>query len=67
MSIATLREVLEMTKEATRIERERCIRLIGSYLTGEIKSQSELREKIESGEDAERQLKRRPEAVRLKQ
>lgn len=51
-NIATLKDVFEMTKEATRIERERCIRLVGAYLTGEIETQAELREKMESGADA---------------
>lgn len=38
----TLKEILEISKEATRNERERCIKLVGRYLTGDIQTQSEL-------------------------
>lgn len=38
--------------EITKRERDRCIRLIGRYLTGEIKTQWELRDLIESGSEA---------------
>ena len=48
----TLKEILEISKEATRNERERCIKLVGRYLTGDIQTQSELLELMESGVEA---------------
>ena len=50
--IANLKEVFEITKEATRIERERCSRLVDAFFDGKIDTRIELKEKIENGDDA---------------
>lgn len=49
---ATCAEATPQPWEITKRERDRCIHLVGRYLTGEIKTQWELRDLIESGSEA---------------